>query len=142
MVGLITLDSPQEEHLGGLTAAPVFKNTAHRIVSLARESLLMSTAKTVLSTATETTQSGLVENELYQYKPESADIFSDPDTTLMDRNLIPDVRGLTAREAVRVFTARDLQVTLKGSGIVADQVPGPNAPVSQDRSCVIECKPR
>ena len=142
VVGLITLDSPQKEHLGGLTAAPVFKNTAHRIVSLSRESLLMSTAKTVLSTATETTQSSLVENELYQYKPESTDIFSDPDTTATDRNLIPDVRGLTAREAVRVFAARDLEVTLKGSGIVVDQIPGPNAPVSQDRRCVIECKPR
>ncbi|UCB53099.1 MAG: PASTA domain-containing protein, partial [Candidatus Zixiibacteriota bacterium] len=142
VVGLITLDSPQKEHLGGLTAAPVFKSTAHRIVSLARESLLMSAAKTVLSTAEETTRSGRIEDEVYQYKPESTDIFSHPDTIAADRDLIPDVRGLTAREAVRVFAARDLQVTLKGSGIVVDQVPGPNAPVSQDRSCVIECRPR
>ena len=142
VVGLITLDSPQKEHLGGLTAAPVFKNTAHRILSLARESLLLSSAKTVLSTAAETARSGEVIGDMYQYKPESTDIFSDPDTTAMDRDLIPDVRGLTAREAVRVFAARDLQVTLKGSGIVVDQVPGPNAPVSQDRSCVIECRPR
>jgi cell division protein FtsI (penicillin-binding protein 3) len=142
VVGLITLDSPQEEHLGGLTAAPVFKNTAHRIVSLSRESLLTSAVKTVLSTAAETTQSGSLENELYHHKPESTDIFSDPDTSLAEWNLIPDVRGLTAREAVRVFAARDLEVTLKGSGIVVDQVPGPNAPVSQDRRCVIECKPR
>jgi cell division protein FtsI (penicillin-binding protein 3) len=142
VVGLITLDSPQKEHLGGLTAAPVFKNTAHRIVSLARESLLLSAAKTVLNAAPETARSGEVAGDIYQYRPESTDIFSDPDTTAADRDLIPDVRGLTAREAVKVFAARDLQVTLKGSGIVVDQLPGPNAPVSQDRSCVIECRPR
>jgi cell division protein FtsI (penicillin-binding protein 3) len=142
VVGLITLDSPQEEHLGGLTAAPVFKNTAHRILSLARESLLLSSAKTVLSIASETLRSSEVVGEMYQYKPESTDIFAHPDTTAADGDLIPDVRGLTAREAVRVFTARDLQVTLKGSGIVVDQVPGPNAPVSKDRSCVIKCRPR
>jgi cell division protein FtsI (penicillin-binding protein 3) len=142
VVGLITLDSPQKEHLGGLTAAPVFKNTAHRILSLARESLLLSSAKTVLSTAAETARSSEVMGDIYQYKPESTDIFSDPDTSAMDRDLIPDVRGLTAREAVRVFVARDLRVILKGSGIVVDQVPGPNAPVNQDRSCVIECRPR
>jgi hypothetical protein len=142
VVGLITLDSPQKEHLGGLTAAPVFKNTAHRILSLARESLLRSSAKTVLSIAPETVRSGEVVGEMYQYKPESTDIFAHPDTTAKEGDLTPDVRGLTAREAVRVFAARDLQVTLKGNGIVVDQVPGPNAPVSRDRSCVIECRPR
>lgn len=142
VVGLITLDSPQKEHLGGLTAAPVFKNTAHRIVSLARKSLLTCAAGTVLSTVTESTRSGSVEDEPYQYRSDSADIFSRADTTAADLDLIPDVRGLTARQAVRVFAARDLQVTLKGSGIVVSQVPGPNLPVSQDRRCVIECEPR
>lgn len=142
MVGLITLDSPKEEHLGGLTAAPVFKSAAQRIVSLNGETLLTETPKNMLSEATYTTQSDLTENKLYQQNHESFDLFSVSAQTLKEKVLVPDVRGLTAREAVRIFAHQDLHFKLKGSGIVVKQIPEPNTRVNKNEVCNIECHPQ
>jgi beta-lactam-binding protein with PASTA domain len=38
---------------------------------------------------------------------------------------MPDVRGLSAREAVRVLSGAGLTVRLKGSGVVVTQTPAP-----------------
>jgi hypothetical protein len=140
MVGLITLDSPKKEHLGGLTAAPVFKSAAQRIVSLTKESILTSTAKNILTT---NTTSGSIQEELNQLsQADSSDLFLEPDTLPPYEVIIPDVRGLTAREAVRLFNSRDLQFTLRGSGMVINQIPQPNARVSKDQECILECQPQ
>lgn len=142
IVGLITLDSPKEEHLGGLTAAPVFKKTTQRIVSLTGESLLTGKAKNMLSTATKEMQSDFIEEKSYRQNRHSFDLFSEPDPTITEEVLIPDVRGLTAREAVKTFAFRGLQLKLKGSGIVVQQIPEPNTRVNKDRVCIIECQPQ
>ncbi len=142
IVGLITLDSPKEEHLGGLTAAPVFKNATRRIVSLTGESLLTGTAKNMLSTATKDMQSDFIEEKLVQQNRQNFDLFSEPDPTLKEKVSIPDVRGLTAREAVKTLAFRGLQFKFKGSGIVVKQIPEPNVRVNKDRACIIECQPQ
>jgi len=141
MVGLITLDSPKKEHLGGLTAAPVFKNATQRMVSLTGESLLTGIAKNTLSTATAGMQTGFIEEKLYQQNRESFDLFSISDPTLKEEVLIPDVRGMTARDAIRIFAHQDLRFKLKGSGIVVKQIPEPNSRVNNDELCIIECQP-
>jgi len=141
MVGLITLDSPREEHLGGLTAAPVFKNAAKRIISLTGESLLTGIANNMLSTATKEMQSGFTEEKLCQPNRQTFDLFSVSDPTLKETVLIPDVRGMTARDAIRIFAYQDLRFKLKGSGIVVKQIPEPNSRVNIDELCIIECQP-
>jgi cell division protein FtsI (penicillin-binding protein 3) len=142
MVGLITLDSPKKEHLGGVTAAPVFKNATQRIVSLTGESLLTGIAKNTLSTATVGMQTGFIEEKLYQQNRESFDLFSVSDPTIKEEVLIPDVRGMTAREAVRIFARQDIHFKLRGSGIVAKQIPEPNTRVNKNKLCIIECQPQ
>lgn len=142
MVGLITLDSPREEHLGGLTAAPVFKNATRRIVSLAGESLLMVETESVLSTASNNTHSDFFEEILTQRTEESFHLFSSSDSNPKEMVLVPEVRGLTAREAVRIFNHQDICIKVKGSGIVIKQIPEPNAWVNKDSLCVIQCQPQ
>ncbi len=142
MVGLITLDSPRKEHLGGLTAAPVFKNATRRIVSLTGESLVMVEPKGMLSTATKEMQSDFIEEKLYQRSRESFNLFAVSDSSLKDMVLVPDVRGLTVREAVKTLALRDLYSKLKGSGIVVKQIPEPNARVNKNKLCIIECQPQ
>jgi cell division protein FtsI/penicillin-binding protein 2 len=142
MVGLITLDGPQEEHLGGLTAAPVFKNTIRRIVSLDREPLLvMERESMILSPAFETHLDELQE-KINRRSRDGFDLFSATDANSEQTALVPDLRGLTAREAVKALALRDLRFDLKGSGIVVRQNPRPHAKVGKNRICVIECEPR
>ena len=138
MVGLITLDCPRKEHLGGLTAAPVFKNTTQRIVSLSGESILAEATKDVLEAID--VQSTFSEEEPFQPSQSISDVFSEPDKGAEGKVLIPDVRGMTVREAVKIFASYDLRLRLKGSGIVVKQSPEPNTAVSPDKECVIVCQ--
>jgi hypothetical protein len=43
--------------------------------------------------------------------------------------VMPDVRGLSAREAMRVLLGSGLRVRLDGHGFVGSQLPQPGAPI-------------
>jgi cell division protein FtsI (penicillin-binding protein 3) len=141
MVGLITLDSPQEEHLGGLTAAPVFRSATERILSLTGESLLMLRPERILTTSAQATESDSIGGRLRQAHSQPSNLFSALESSLEDMVMVPDVRGLTAREAVRELAFCGLGSRLEGSGIVIKQMPQPNTEVPKDKVCVIRCEP-
>jgi cell division protein FtsI (penicillin-binding protein 3) len=150
MVGLITLDSPKKAHLGGSTAAPVFKNTTQRIVSLNGESILAGVAKNILTTAMAELPQNFIEKNLPQpdqphlgfLNSKKGESFSKLDTTSIQDSLIPDVRGKTAREAVRILTLKDLNFKVRGSGIVVNQISIPDSCTNRDSLYVIiECQP-
>ena len=58
--------------------------------------------------------------------------------------LMPDVRGLSAREALRALNAAGLTVRLRGSGFVATQAPAPGQPVDDGMTSelVLQREPR
>ena len=150
IVGLITLDSPKTAHLGGSTAAPVFKNASERIVSLAGESILKRVVKNILSTEPVETSSGLIEKKLAQSDSQPVDLWNNrvdgkffrAESTTTEDSLIPDVRGKTVREAVKILAKRDIKFMVKGSGIVVNQIPKPDSSVNKDSLYIIvECQP-
>lgn len=49
--------------------------------------------------------------------------------------VVPDVRGLGAREALRAIAHVGLRARLEGSGVVVDQVPAPGTPVERGGAC-------
>ena len=49
--------------------------------------------------------------------------------------VLPDLRGLSAREALRVLTQIGLAARLTGSGIVTTQSPAPGAAVDPGAVC-------
>jgi cell division protein FtsI (penicillin-binding protein 3) len=51
---------------------------------------------------------------------------------------LPDLRGLSAREALRVLTTIGLTAQLKGNGIVASQSPAPGTSIVPGMSCVLK----
>lgn len=53
---------------------------------------------------------------------------------------IPDVRGMTIRQAVLILTQSGFQPTLEGSGIVVDQFPAANT-VARNEDCKLICFP-
>jgi cell division protein FtsI (penicillin-binding protein 3) len=179
MVGLITLDNPKTAHLGGQTAAPIFKNTTVRILARAGEPFLRG-GKDDLSqlTAYENSGNGLPKNfyekpgnpsgreklkcsplgELYKNPlcdqtsfvplkrevPLSEDFrFGLKSDSLPSETLsVPNVLGMTAREAVRVLSAQNFEVRLMGSGLVIKQTVE-SCPASDEKQiCLIECSPK
>jgi len=48
---------------------------------------------------------------------------------------LPDFRGLSAREVVRILTAMGLTARLHGSGVVAAQAPKPGSPIDPGTTC-------
>jgi cell division protein FtsI (penicillin-binding protein 3) len=150
MIGLITLDSPKNAHLGGSTAAPVFKNAAQRIVALAGEDILTSVAKNVLSASKQKAPLALLEQKLQETEQKYLAQSGEPpalsrtmsDSTAGMDSQIPDVRGMTTREAVRILNQKDVKFVVRGSGIVVNQIFEADSSLVKDSSCMIlECQP-
>ena len=140
MVGLITLDNPRTEHLGGLTAAPVFKNAAQRIVSLSGESILARAINEISTPGQLEQMPDFMQEEPGRFRIEGDDLFAQPDTNPEGKVLLPDVRGMTVREAVKILRAHDLRWRLQGSGLVINQIPQPNTPMQTEAECLLECR--
>jgi cell division protein FtsI/penicillin-binding protein 2 len=56
--------------------------------------------------------------------------------------VMPDVRGMSARDAIRVLSAAGLVVRLTGNGVVDAQTPEPGRPIESGESSVIELRRR
>jgi cell division protein FtsI (penicillin-binding protein 3) len=54
-----------------------------------------------------------------------------------DTRDLPDLRGLSAREALRVLTKIGLTAHISGSGVVTSQVPPPGTPIEPGMSCAL-----
>ena len=48
---------------------------------------------------------------------------------------LPDLRGLSAREALRILTKIGLTARITGNGVVSRQVPAPGAPIERGMTC-------
>jgi hypothetical protein len=54
---------------------------------------------------------------------------------------LPDLRGLSLRDALRRLSSMAVKATVKGSGVVAGQFPPAGSPVRRGDCCVLECRP-
>ncbi|MFQ6002438.1 MAG: PASTA domain-containing protein, partial [Candidatus Zixiibacteriota bacterium] len=142
MVGLITLDSPRTEHLGGQTAAPVFKNTTRRILALNGKPFLEGKENNFSKLAVYETLGRDFSKETSTLVQEELDLELNSESSISKRVTVPNVLGMTAREAVKVFFAQKLPVKLKGSGLVTKQIPKPYTLLDEPQTCLIECSPR
>ncbi|MCK4428178.1 MAG: PASTA domain-containing protein, partial [candidate division Zixibacteria bacterium] len=142
MVGLITLDNPKTEHLGGQTAAPVFKNTTLRILALTGEPFLEGRENNFFElTAYETSSRGL-SKEIPTLSGEESGFDLKSKSSTSENIVVPNVLGMTVREAVKAFFAQKLRVKLKGSGLVIKQFPKPYTLLDKKQICSIECSHR
>lgn len=55
---------------------------------------------------------------------------------------LPDLVGLTFREAIRELSRRQVPVKLIGHGTVVDQSPAPGTPLPIEGACALRCEPR
>ena len=50
---------------------------------------------------------------------------------------MPDLRGLSARQALRGLAKLEVRAHLEGNGFVVEQTPKPGIPIDRDSECVL-----
>jgi membrane peptidoglycan carboxypeptidase len=127
---VVVIDSPHSKgHTGGVAAAPIF----HRIAS---ESLrYLGVAPTVgasppvlvarrddtpLTTTAASAGAGVVAMAVNE-----------------DPSVVPDLRGQSARDAMRTLARLGLATKIQGAGLVRDQDPAPGTPLDRGTTCTL-----
>jgi len=134
---VVVLDEPRINYWGSLSAAPVFARIVERISGLPvtpRDDSLPDNPRTRNTlfrfTSLETDHESVSgENENRPQMPASP-------------YHVPDLRGMSLREALSKLAERKVQARSVGHGIVIYQTPGPGQKVSGDMICTLICRDR
>lgn len=117
LVGAVILDEPWPLYHGGEVAAPVFSAIAQQVLLY-----LGVTPERDLPPPVERPQIQLAETLVAQ------DDTSEPTAEPLPEGTIPDLRGLSARQALHRGTLAGLTLALNGHGAVERQLPAPGTP--------------
>jgi beta-lactam-binding protein with PASTA domain len=60
---------------------------------------------------------------------------------LRSNRTMPDIKGLSVREAIGRLSNSYLNISVSGSGVVVQQEPSPGDKISKGKKCVIICEP-
>lgn len=171
IVGLITLDNPKGAHFGSQTAAPAFKEIASRIIPLQQKPLLDSETKIAYAkgvSASLTGQTGekeiakgltsvtqglsLERSKSSLGKPKGLYSNGGKENGInqlaiyvekgKEQIQLPDVSGLTVREAVYILSVNQIKFKLIGSGVVTAQIPPAGTILFPGEICEIKCEPK
>jgi cell division protein FtsI (penicillin-binding protein 3) len=118
---LVVIDTPRTGgHFGGEVAAPAFRSIAEAALAVAG---VPPTSNPALPVA------ALDPLDLVETAPVGAVAVTPALVRMGGRPLMPDVRGLSGRQALRVLGEAGLTVRLAGDGLVVSQVPDPGTPI-------------
>jgi cell division protein FtsI/penicillin-binding protein 2 len=129
---LAVLDSPRRGgRTGGVVAAPVFRAVAE------------ATLRRLGVPPTEPDPHGLLAGSPAPTGPTPVSLPTIARGTMLDvapalaaaPGTVPDVRGLSARDAIRVLLAAGVQPRLSGSGVVSRQQPAPGPVIRPGQGC-------
>jgi cell division protein FtsI (penicillin-binding protein 3) len=127
---LVVVDTPRAgTYYGGSVAAPIFKRIAEAALQHVGVPSTINPPPPVIVTASTPTLPA----------PSSpAASFVPAVTPVGGMTLMPDVTGLSAREAVRVLTRIGLTVRPRGAGVVARQTPPAGEPIDPGSWTLLE----
>jgi cell division protein FtsI (penicillin-binding protein 3) len=128
---LVVLDSPHAGiRFGGPASGPIFKRIAEATIRYLGIKPSINPEPPVL----------VARHDLSGFAPAASAAPMAPAVTLVadgPPGTIPDLRGMSAREAVRRLSKVGLVPRVSGDGIVVSQDPLPGTPVDQDAICTI-----
>jgi cell division protein FtsI (penicillin-binding protein 3) len=127
---LVVIDTPRGgHHYGGDVAAPVFKRIADTALSHIGVPATIRPIPPIVVTAS-------AERALPPSQPNLVQV----NTVVGEPKVMPDVRGLAARDAVRALGTLGLSVRLRGTGFVTAQTPQPGQTVESGEVGVLDLK--
>jgi cell division protein FtsI (penicillin-binding protein 3) len=127
---VVVIDSakgPNGDH-GGTVAAPIFKNIAEPALRYLGTSPTVDPAEPVL----------VARQDEAGHTPAGTVGEKDPVVSLVSDEppgTVPDLRGMSGRDAVRTLAKRGMNARVSGDGVVVSQVPAPGAPIEGDALC-------
>jgi cell division protein FtsI (penicillin-binding protein 3) len=131
---LVVIDSPHGNgYTGGAVSAPVFKRIAEAAVTYLGVGPNLNPAPPVLVARHDPSADP-------QAAPQPAMAESVLAATLEParHGLMPDLRGLSGREALRLLSRIGLTARLSGDGVVVDQAPQPGAALVRGGTCQLK----
>jgi cell division protein FtsI (penicillin-binding protein 3) len=130
---LVVIDSPRGKagYYGGAVAAPIFKRIAEATLRHLGVAPNVDPAGRMLVVRREA-----IETDQPVPSPVKSSVSQAPRPVLA-AGLMPDLRGVSARDAVRVLAQLGVAARLFGDGVVVDQQIAPGAPLEAGVSCII-----
>ena len=127
---IVVTDSPHTHgHTGGLASAPVFKRIAEATLRYLGVGPTINPPSPVLVTR---------QDESPVHTPAGHASANDPVVSLVadgPPGTVPDVRGMSARDAVRKLVTLGINARATGDGVVVSQTPAAGAPIDGDTLC-------
>ncbi|MDL1956701.1 MAG: transpeptidase family protein [Candidatus Desulfofervidus auxilii] len=120
----VIIDEPRPVSYGGIVAAPVFKEIAEYIIwqwQLPPSSRIVRVVKN--------------EDKLIK---ESQKIYKNKEKIAVSNGIMPDLHGLSLRQAMKILQKVKIKVKIKGSGIVVKQNPVPGTHLKEGMICLLE----
>lgn len=130
---LVMIDTPRNgSPYGGSVAAPIWKNIAEATLrQLGVPRTINPIPPLLIRSASSAIDMPLINAPV---TPVISEVGGMP--------VVPDVRGLSAREALRVLTRAGLSTRVTGSGVVAVQLPDAGSPLERGASITLQLKRR
>jgi cell division protein FtsI (penicillin-binding protein 3) len=125
VVILVILDEPQHDKWGGVAAAPVFRDISEQILNRFKTGIREVPA---VQPAAVRLQMAAAERMLTG--EDSSDEEDDP-------SLMPDFRGMTIRETLKLARSKSIEPEISGSGWAVRQYPAPGSVIGKKRICKI-----
>ena len=127
---IVMVDSPRVGgDTGGAIAAPIFKRIADASLRQLGITPSINPVPPVI----------VARNQVTPVTPATAVVT--PNVVAMPANMteagVPDLRGMSAREAVRELARLGLTARMEGVGVVVDQDPDPGAPLEPGATCTL-----
>ena len=131
---LVVIDSPHAKgHTGGAVSAPVFKRIAEAAVTYLGVPPNLNPPPPVL-----VARRDLADDTGAAPQPARAAAILSATVEPARNGLMPDLRGLSAREALRLLAKIGMTARLSGDGFVLDQLPLPGTAVLRGEACTLK----
>ena len=129
---IVVLDSPHgpNSYYGGTVSAPIFKRIAEAALTYLGVPPNLNAPPPVLIAHHDASESSSAAP-----RPAIATTVLNPTVEPARDGLMPDLRGMSAREALRLLARIGVSARMTGDGFVADQNPAPGAALVRGRSC-------
>jgi len=140
IVCYVLISKPKGKYYGGMVAAPVFKNINEKILALGqtikKESKQQSDIKTVQNENQENKSDYYpVEHQIDRGVKKVENIF----VSNTKKNIMPDLIGMTIKEALLIMNEMGIQCSISGSGLVTKQSIPPGTIIKSRKVCRITC---
>jgi cell division protein FtsI (penicillin-binding protein 3) len=140
MVCYVLIHKPKGQYYGGLVSAPVFKNILTRIYELEKGKYDRQKPNTDIKIADYKNQGS--DNDLIQYDLKSDEDLNESRNVFIadnNRNIMPDLKGKTIKEALVILNDLGIKWSISGSGVITEQSIPAGQVLNKRITCLLTC---